>query len=254
MMKMIIQLEHNKTTYKTDLSQPLDISIPIKNGNNNPSCYWAEDVKFSTIYAGDFVGSVKEGGTVNYQTLTITPHGNGTHTETFGHITADESATISNLFKDYHSIAELVTVELEQKSNGDMVIDYEEFSSKRKHNTESVIIRTLPNNATKLTRQYSGTNPPYLDYKIAQKLNEQGVKNLLIDLPSVDKEVDAGKLTAHRAFWGLPNNIRRHCSITELIFIPDFIEDGLYLLNLQTLNLDMDASPSRPIIFKLDLF
>lgn len=250
---MIIQLSHENKNYKADLSKPIDISIQINNGNDNPSCYWAEDVKFSTIYSGDFVGSVKEGGTVNYQTLKITPHGNGTHTETYGHITADEKATISNLHKNFHSIAEVLTLEAPLNSEGDNVVSFDDFLTKRKFKTSAVIIRTQPNDTSKLKRKYSGTNPPYLDFRITKKLNEEGVQHLLIDLPSVDKEIDRGQLLAHRAFWGLPDKIRYECSITELIYVPNDIEDGLYLLNLQTLNLNMDASPSRPIIFKLDI-
>ena len=250
---MIIKLNHENKTYSADLSKPIDLSIEIKNGDNNPSCYWAEDVEFSTIYAGDFVGSVKEGGTVNYQTLKMTPHGNGTHTETFGHLTSDENATISLLHKNFHSIAELITLNTELSSEGDQIVSYSDFLIKRKLNTSAVIIRTMPNDASKLKKNYSGTNPPFLDSRITQKLNEEKVQHLLIDLPSVDKEVDGGALLAHRAFWGLPNQIRKECSITELIYVPENVTDGLYLMNLQTLNINMDASPSRPIIFKLDI-
>jgi kynurenine formamidase len=34
-------------------------------------------------------------------------------------------------------------------------------------------------------------------------LHESGIKHLLIDLPSVDKEKDEGKLLAHKAFWNV---------------------------------------------------
>ena len=58
--------------------------------------------------------------------------------------------------------------------------------------TEAIVIRTLPNSKKKLCRQYSNSNPPYLQKEAAQFLKEQDVKHLLIDLPSVDKEVDGG--------------------------------------------------------------
>ena len=46
-----------------------------------------------------------------------------------------------------------------------------------------------------------------------------------------------------------PDAVRAHCTITEMIFVPNEIRDGLYLLNLQTTSFDLDASPSKPVIF-----
>jgi len=36
-----------------------------------------------------------------------------------------------------------------------------------------------------------------------------------------------------------------------MIFVPNSVRDGLYLLNLQTTSLDLDASPSKPMVFEL---
>ena len=74
---------------------------------------------------------------------------------------------------------------------------------------------------------------------------------MLIDQPSVDKEFDDGKLLAHKAFWNYPNIIDSKRTITELIGIPDGVPDGFYLLNLSLSNIENDASPSRPVIYKL---
>ena len=43
------------------------------------------------------------------------------------------------------------------------------------------------------------SNPPYLSEKAATYIREMDIKHLLIDLPSVDKEHDEGKLLAHKA-------------------------------------------------------
>lgn len=122
---------------------------------------------------------------------------------------------------------------------------------------EAVIIRTLPNTPEKLNKDYSGRNPPYLLDEGIKFLVEKQVKHLLIDLPSVDREVDEGKLLSHHAFWGVSDkkardDSRSDCTITELIFVPDEIEDGLYLLNLQFPSMPLDAAPSKPILYKLD--
>ncbi|MGH7784095.1 MAG: cyclase family protein, partial [Candidatus Binatia bacterium] len=45
---------------------------------------------------------------------------------------------------------------------------------------------------------------------------------------------------------------RTDCTITELIYVPNEVEDGECLLNLQIAPFAADASPSRPVLFKLD--
>ena len=88
-------------------------------------------------------------------------------------------------------------------------------------------------------------------------LCEIGIKHLLIDLPSVDKEVDEGKLVSHKAFWNVKNvqkvndDARFDSTITELIFVEDVIKDGSYILNLQIASFENDASPSKPVLYQV---
>jgi arylformamidase len=247
---MIINFSYQSKQYQANLNDALDISIPINDGEKNPNCYWAEPVKFEVIHAENFIGSVAMGGSVNHNKITITPHGNGTHTECYSHIT-DSGASINQTLNRFHFIALLISVEPESKNN-DFVVSLNSIKNLIADQLpDALIIRTLPNAADKKLRQYSGTNPPYVEADSLKWLNEVGVKHLLVDLPSIDREVDGGKLSAHKAFWGLPGNIRKECSITELIYVPDYITDGLYLLNLQICSLESDASPSKPILFKL---
>jgi hypothetical protein len=77
------------------------------------------------------------------------------------------------------------------------------------------------------------------------------IEHLLVDIPSVDKEQDEGKLLAHKSFWQFPFNTRKNATITELIYVPNHIPDGYYLVNLQYYPFPMDASPSRPLIYAL---
>ena len=65
------------------------------------------------------------------------------------------------------------------------------------------------------------------------------------------RESDDGLLLAHKAFWKYPDEVRSDCTITELVYIPDAIEDGLFLLNLQIASFDIDVSPSKPVLYKL---
>ena len=116
---------------------------------------------------------------------------------------------------------------------------------------DALILRTLPNASDKLQTDYSGHNPPYLEAECCAYLREIGVKHLLLDLPSVDRESDGGALAAHHAFWNVPAEIDLERTITELIYVPDAIHDGEYLLDLQIAPFENDASPSRPILYAL---
>ncbi len=248
-MKTTIQ--KNGKTYQTDLSRPLDISIPLKSGENNVSAWYVDPVKIEPVRTEQFTGSVAEGGSVNFRNISFNPHGNGTHTECVGHI-SKEVYSINQCLKQFFFIAELISVEAEKQNNGDEVITKEKVSSLRKHFTaEALILRTLPNDKSKLGKQYSNTNPPFIEAKAMTELINSGIKHFLIDLPSVDKEVDGGTLEAHHAFWEYPGNTNLERTITELVFVPDSIPDGLYLLNLQIASFENDASPSKPVLYAI---
>ena len=78
-----------------------------------------------------------------------------------------------------------------------------------------------------------------------------GIKHLLIDLPSVDREIDGGRMMSHRAFWNYPDNPRHESTITELIFVPESVVDGPFFLNIQIASFENDASPSKPLLFQI---
>lgn len=245
---------HEKAAIEVDLNKPIDISIPIKNGDNNPNCYWAEDVRFETIRAEGFVGSVAEGGSVNYQKLTLTPHGNGTHVECYGHIT-NSGTTVSSQLKNFHFYAKLITLTPEKSTNGDLVIQLNDVVKQTNwEGIKALIIRTFPNDREKLVRSYSGTNPPYFSKELIEYIVDKGIEHLLVDLPSLDKEVDGGVLAAHNAFWALHGQLRKNATITELVYVRDTIPDANYLLNLQTINLEMDAAPCKPTLYAIEKF
>ena len=100
--------------------------------------------------------------------------------------------------------------------------------------------------------------PPYFSADAMEYVVECGFKHLLVDLPSIDRLFDEGKLTNHRIFWNVEQGsfeanaaTRIKSTITELIYVPDEVEDGEYLLNLQIAPFESDAAPSRPILFDL---
>ena len=71
------------------------------------------------------------------------------------------------------------------------------------------------------------------------------------DRPSVDRESDGGELVFHHAFWEVPQNPNFERTITEFIFVNRQIEDGDYILELQLAPFANDASPSRPVLYKI---
>lgn len=247
---MVITFETPVGVKSADLNKPHRISIPLKHGPDNPNCYHAENPVFETIETENFIGDVKRGGSVNYKKITLTPHGNGTHTECYGHISADDTS-MSQILHKYHFLAELVSVKL-YETGGEKFVRFRDFIRKRKFEfTEAVIIRTLPNPESKTVRNYSGTNPPYLDPEILKYLCQTGTLHVIVDLPSLDPEEDGGNLKSHKEFWNIQGKVREESTITELCFVPDDIADGFYLLNLQTANMMIDATPSNPVIYKI---
>ena len=138
-------------------------------------------------------------------------------------------------------------------NNGDQVISVDELQNiKIEDGIKALVIRTIPNSQSKKVRNYSGTNPTYITTDAMQFIVASGIEHLVVDLPSVDREEDGGRLTAHNTFWGTGNSDRMYSTITELAFIGDEISDGIYLLELQTILIELDVSPSQPILYSLN--
>ena len=257
---MLATVQHNNQAVTIDLSMPIDISISLTNTDENPIAWYIEKPTIEPVVFGDWIGKVSEGkSSTNFNNIFFNPHGHGTHTECLGHITR-EFYSINQSLKQFFFMAELISVEPEVQGD-DLVITLEhilvalDLTLKIGAPKEALIIRTLPNPETKKSLKYSNTNPPYLSENAARFICESGVKHLLIDLPSVDKEHDEGKLLAHKAFWNVTDvndlnaDARLDCTITEMIYVADEIKDGIYVLNVQIASFENDASPSKPVLY-----
>jgi kynurenine formamidase len=249
---MIASIFHKGKNYKIDLYKPIDISIPLTTSKDCVNAWYVEPMKLEPVIAGDWIGDVNKGGSVNFRNIFFNPHGNGTHTECLGHI-SKEFETINQHLKKFFFVAELITVLPEQIENGDFVITKKQLLASLEEviNVEALIIRTLSNSPSKLQMQYSNTNPPYIEEDAIHFLNEKGIEHILIDLPSIDRELDGGKLAAHHAFWNYPANPQKHKTITEMVYISNEVFDGTYILNIQIAPFENDASPSKPILYMI---
>lgn len=247
---MKCKIEIQNTIVEVDLSQPIDISIPLQPTPENPLAWYQDTPVVEPVRMGDWVGKVSEGGSVNFNNVFFNPHAHGTHTESYGHI-SKEFYSVNEALKTFFFMAELITVTPETVGE-DQIISKESIEKALNGKTaDAIVIRTLPNLIDKKSKHWSNTNWPYLHEDAARFIRESGFKHLLIDLPSVDREYDEGKLLAHKAFWDYPNNPQRHSTITEMVYIPDTITDGTYLLNLQMASFHNDASPSKPVLYEL---
>lgn len=252
----------NIQNFQIDLSKPIDISIPLSNTDENPIAWYIEKPEIEPVKFGDWIGKVSEGSSTNFNNIFFNPHGHGTHTECLGHITREFYST-NQCLKQFFFTAELISI-MPESINDDLVITKSQIETclrKISLDTETssaLIIRTLPNLESKKHKNYSKTNPPYLSKEAATFIREMGIQHLLIDLPSVDREEDEGKLLAHKAFWNVKdvNNLnedaRLNCTITEMIYVNDQVQDGSYILNLQIASFENDASPSKPILYKIE--
>jgi kynurenine formamidase len=254
---MIASINIEGKEVNVDLNKPLDISMPLKAGSENASAWYVDEISIEPVRTDEFTGSVSEGGSVNFRNIFFNPHGNGTHTECLGHITPTVYS-VNKTLKRFFSIAKLISIRPEKGCNdvdfcseNDLILGIDAIKNATDGKLEeSIIIRTLPNSENKRHKNWTESNWPQLDKKAATWFADNNVKNLLIDLPSVDREMDGGKLLSHHAFWQVPDNERKDATITEMIYVPDEIKDGTYLLELQFAPFENDASPSRPVLYR----
>jgi kynurenine formamidase len=227
-----------------DTTAFIDLSIGVS--AQGVRAWYLNSPRITPVMENGFVGSVAEGGAVNFRDIYFNPHGHGTHTESHGHI-SKEIFPVSACFDQFFFDAQLLTV-MPVLIDGDRVITPEQLAELPA--CEALVIRTEPNDINKFTVNYSDTNPTYMDVACVEVLNKLGVKHLLVDIPSVDKEIDGGALAFHHAFWNVPEQPITNRTITELIYVPNEEEDGQYILELQLSNFDNDAAPSRPLLYK----
>jgi arylformamidase len=283
---------------RIDLSRPISLAIDLDFSDPQPRHFGAPQATSRPFAVPGFSGSVEHGASCNCQTLTLIPHCNGTHTECVGHLTrepldahrvaplgfipamlvsiepVDARTSRESTQPTPHPTDQLITRHALEKSwlaamaNGAEVAGATgagaaagataSRTTPAHFEPRALIIRTLPNPPDKQHQNYSDSTPPYVSREAAELLIERGIEHLVVDLPSIDRAHDEGRLTAHRIFFGLPpasttlaQATRPRATVTELAYVPDTAPDGLYLLELQVPALGGDAVPSRPLLYRL---
>ncbi len=258
--------------WRADVDRPIDLAIPLDFAGPQPRFFARSGASAEPLRAGSFTGSVAAGASCNCATYTVSPHCHGTHTECVGHVSS-AAVPVTSFTPVAPALALLVSVAprpLGAEATGphaaadDPVIDRRVLELAAGRWTEApwtaLVVRTLPNPPSKRHRDYSGSAcpAPYFPADAMTWLVERGVSSLVVDLPSLDRADDGGALAAHRAYWGLPVGssdaraaTRARALVTELAYVPDPVEDGLYLLDLQVPAFVADAAPSRPVLYAL---
>jgi kynurenine formamidase len=258
--------------FQVDLNSPNDISIPVDFEGDQLNYFNVQDPKSRPYKTENIKGSTLLGGGCNFDIVSIIPHCHTTHTECVGHI-VDESILINSFalnglksayvisvtpesglgkkekLSDYHcSTDKVITGGMMENKIGDL-----DFP------VEVLVVRTLPNSNEKLTMKYNRKNiPPYFSLSAIEVIKKLNIIHLCMDLPSLDRAIDGGSLAGHHLFWDIPMNTHSlsqktpsTSTITELIFVPNEIKDGIYFINLQVANLSLDASFSRPVLYPI---
>jgi arylformamidase len=259
-----------KKNYRVNVKQPHDISIPVRFDEKQVLAFGAPPAQREPYKTEGFLGDVSHGGSCNCDMLRFSPHLHGTHTECVGHITST-AISVHDILKDSLIPATLISVSpKEGKHDGnsyvpelrpaDTVITKDQIlQALRGCNADflqALIVRTMPNDENKRAKNYNSA--PFFSQEAMQHLVSTGVKHLLVDVPSIDRVDDEGKLTNHRIFWGIEQgshtvdiNNPSPKTVTELVYISDEVEGGIYMLNLQIAAMAADAAPSRPLLYKV---
>ena len=273
MFKVTLVLGQKSFLVRTDA--PYDLSIPLKLDGSGPSHFGVKPLASKPLKLGGFTGDVRLGGSCNVDHIELVAHCHGTHTETKAHIDRflqnaydielpfmlpAALVTVKPVRVDTSSESRHPSSRLEDlvitKSSLEKHLEQEMFSGSR-----ALIIRTLPNDDTKLKASYQEAElVAYFTKEAMTYIVSVGIEHILVDMPSVDRIYDDGLLANHKIFWGIEDPSiktpklegRDHATITEMIFAPETITDGRYGLQLFLLRWQTDAVPSKAVIYPLE--
>jgi arylformamidase len=257
---------------RVDLARPVSLALTLDFDGPQPRHFGAPRATARPFEAPGFSGAVASGASCNCEVLTLIPHCQGTHTECAGHLTREKldayrvaptglvPALLLSVTPEAAAVGGESTAPM--PAAGDLLISARALAAAwpaaSPFEARALVIRTLPNTADKRARDYALATPPYLSREAAQLLVSRGILHLIVDVPSLDRTHDDGRLTAHRIFFGLPPGsaqlsaaARTNATVTELAFVPDELPDGPYLLQIQVPALAGDAVPSRPLLYPL---
>lgn len=271
-MTALARLQFDGVEVLVDLARPRSVALEQHFDTRQPRHFEAPPAISLPLRVGTFTGEVNNGASCNCRQITLVPHCSGTHTEGVGHLTSETHDVLTviptrllpALLVSITPVATKQTREdtIPLPEPEDLLITREAISAAWPRDLAwqpvALLIRTLPNGPDKLSRDYSREPAPYLTRQAVNDLVIRGIQHLVLDLPSLDRSHDDGRLTGHRLYFGMPGTSRSladarraSCTITELAWFAPDIEDGPYALQLQAPSFGGDAVPSRPLLYPL---
>ena len=260
-----LRFEASGRSWEADLDRARSIARPIRFDGSSARAFGLPAASREAFRAGGASLALEEGGTLDCYGLTIWPHGNGTHTESVGHLARGAPAPCE-LLGASPLLAALVTLPIARL--GDLSDTYEQrsgpddsvFGADALRSALSIVAAGL-SPAALIMRAAPGADagaPVYLTTEAARVVRAAGVEHLVLELASLDRLEDGGALANHRIFWGLePGQAEARLArgprrtITELACVPEELADGLWALQIHLPALITDAVPSRPILSPL---
>ena len=250
-----------------DLAAPVSLARLVRFDGGGPRHFGAPAARARPLAAPGFSGEVRRGASCNCATIELTPHCNGTHTESVAHL-VDESLDVCDLVPLglmpalVVSAAPVAAAATDEDSEpapqpGDRLLTRAAllagWPATLPFAPRALVLRSGAHEDDDEIADGDAT-APYLSRQLVGELVARGIEHLVLDLPSLDRSEDDGRLTAHRIFFGLPpGSVQREeaerplCTITELATFPDGLRDGPCALQLQLPAFTGDAVPSRPL-------
>lgn len=224
---MNIDINFQGVCYQADLSKPISLALPIQDGQKG-FAFGAEPLALQALYR------IAKGDSVNATGIVMNIHDHGTHTENFAHIAPDIEPIH---LEKYHFFAQVIQVNVLQK--GELFVLDAAVLGKIQNGVEALVF-------------VSESHQFHLEEELASALAKRGICHILLSTTSIDPIADGGKLLAHKAFFSdQQGGYRENATITELIRCSKPLSEGLYLLNLQVLLVQAEASPSNPVLYVL---
>ena len=274
----------NETEYSADLQSGVSIArLPaIEDGDFDLKNLNIQRLPFID---GNFTGDVSAGGSCNVDVLKINPHCATTHTETLLHIldrtrwtqSSLKEVSIASIQTPIFTPCVLITAEpvnaaqakqSEESYNpmideNDLLITASCLTAAlddlniKIQEIESPFAIAVRTSSEKVWSFESSDPVPYFTNEAIEFIRQSACQHLLSDLPSVDRRDDNGVLSNHHLFWNIDpsqketlEDFRVDRTITEMVSVPANLNDGVYLLDLQLIPLNTDASFSRPVLIK----
>ena len=269
---MLAELTIAGQKVRAALDRGVSLAIAVEFGAPGPRHFGAGAPSSRPFSVGNFSGSVAGGASANCSTVTLTPHCQMTHTESVAHLTREAgdawrvvprgllpAVVVSVIPEPARESSESTDP---QPWGTDVLISRRRLRAAwpmtRMVEPVAAVIRTLPNDPGKRSRDYTDLVPPYLTREAVEWLIEKRIEHLVLDVPSLDRTHDEGRMIGHRLFFGLPpgstargDAARSRATITELAFVPDEVPDGPCLLSIAVPAIGGDAVPSQPIVYPL---